>query len=155
MNFSVENRFKAVEKVVKSANERGLDEEVASYFCKLGSVLVCGAIERSIEVLVHERICSRSAPQVTPFIKHYFKRGTNYTCDEILSLLSRFDNNWGREFEVYLSQNERIKSSVNSCYSIRNSVAHGGSLSLGPVILRQYFDDAFTMVCKIEDVIRM
>lgn len=154
MSFPIENRFNAVEKVVNAACAKGLDTEIASYHCKLGCVLICGAIERSVEVLITERIASRSPPQVAQFLKAYFKRGTNYDCEEILQLLFKFDSAWGKKFEVFLLANERIKSGVASCYATRNSIAHGGGQSLGPKALREYFDAAFTLIVELEKLLR-
>ena len=71
-----------------------LDAEVAAYYCKLACVMVCGAIERSVEILITDRVGSRSAPQVQSFLKAFFQRGTNYDCDQIIALLYRFDADW-------------------------------------------------------------
>jgi hypothetical protein len=95
-------RFIALEKLIVAARAKGLDEQTASYFCKLGSVLICGNLERCIELILSERIASKSPPQVMSFLKAYFKRGTNYDCDQIGQLLHRFDAAWGRDFEDFV-----------------------------------------------------
>lgn len=154
MNLAIVSRFSSVEKIVVAASKKQLDEEVVSNYCKLGAVLVCGAVERSIEILIDERVSQRSAPQVGPFLKNYFKRGTNYTADEIRALLYKFDTTWGADFEELIRANERLKTSLSSCYAIRNSVAHGGTQSLGPRILRQYFEDAIEIISHIEAIIK-
>jgi RiboL-PSP-HEPN len=152
--FQIEQRFIALEKLVVAASTKGLDEQHASYLCRLGSVLVCGNLERCVEILITERIGSRSAPQVTPFLRAYFKRGTNYDCETILHLLYRFDPEWGRTFDAYIKKNSQITESVSSCYAVRNSVAHGGGQSLAPRSLRQYLDASFTLVADLEQMIR-
>jgi RiboL-PSP-HEPN len=154
MSLAIENRFQAVEKVINAASQNGLDEQMASYLCRLGSVLICGAVERSIEIIIDSRVCQRSVPQISSFMRSYFKKGTNYTSDQIATLLMRLDVSWGSEFERIIEANERFKTSLNSCYAIRNSVAHGGTQSLGPTILRQYFDDAFSLICEVEKIVR-
>jgi hypothetical protein len=92
--LEIEYRFQKLEKLVVTAQQKGLDEEVAAYYCKLGCVLVCGNLERCIEILLRDRVGKRSAPQVSTFLAAYFKRGSNYDCDDIKELLFRFDNNW-------------------------------------------------------------
>jgi hypothetical protein len=62
--IAVENRFREVEKLVQAAQVPNLDPEVAACYCKLACIMVCGAIERSVESLITDRIGSRSAPQV-------------------------------------------------------------------------------------------
>lgn len=154
MSIAIENRFLSVEKLVVAAQVRGLEPEVAAYYSKLGCVLICGAIERSVEVLITERIGGKSAPQVKSFLRSYFKRGTNYDCEEILELLYEFDGNWGDKFKAFIAENDQIKNGVASCYAIRNSIAHGGAQSLGPKNLRQYFDNSLTLIAELEKLLR-
>jgi hypothetical protein len=116
--------------------------------------MICGAIERSVEILITERVGGRSAPQVTAFLKSFFKRGNNYDCQEIEELLFKFDNKWGHAFRLFLEKNDQIKTGVSSCYAVRNSIAHGGTQSLGPTILKQYFDNAFALIAELEIVLR-
>ncbi len=137
-----------------AAQARGLDPEVAAYYCKLGCVMICGAIERSVEILITERVGGRSAPQVNSFLKSFFKRGVNYDCEEISELLYKFDSNWGHKFRDFISANDQIKIGVSSCYAVRNSIAHGGTQSLGPKILKQYFDNSFSLIAELEYLVR-
>ena len=116
--------------------------------------MICGTIERSVEVLVTERVAQRSPPQVSTFLKSFFKRGNNYDCDEIESLLFRFDSKWGHAFRAYIEKHDEIKVGVSSCYAVRNSIAHGGTQSLGPNILNQYFNNARALIAALEDVLR-
>jgi len=154
LSIAVESRFREVEKLVVAAQAKNLDAETASYYCKLGCVMICGAIERSVEILVTERVGGRSAPQVTAFLKSFFKRGTNYDCEEIEGLLFKFDNKWGHAFRAYIERNDQVKISVSSCYAVRNSIAHGGTQSLGPNILKQYFDNAFSLIAELDTILR-
>ena len=154
MSIAVQNRFRELEKLVLASQVRSLDPEVAAYYCKLACVMVCGTIERSVEILITDRIASRSAPQVKSFLKTFFKRGANYDCDQIIALLYRFDTDWGNAFRKVVDENDRIKSAISSCYSVRNSIAHGGGQSLGPAALKQYFDGAFDLIVHFEQVLR-
>jgi hypothetical protein len=150
--FVIEQRFNDLEKLVVAAEQRGIDPQVQSYFCKLGIVLICGNIERCIEYIVTERI--GKSPQIASFLKVYFKRGTNYDCDEIKQLFYRFDKNWGTAFEHYVNGNTFIKDSISSCYGLRNSVAHGGAGNIGHQGLRQYFNASFDLVAQAEFCLR-
>ncbi len=154
MIFAIETRFKAVEKVVLAAQAKGLDPEIASYICRHGAVLICGNIERCVEVLLTERIGVGSVPQVGSFLQSYFKRGANYDCEALSDLLFKFDTGWGRKFREFIEKNDQVKDGVSSCYAVRNSIAHGGSNSLGPSILKQYYDNSLTLISGLEDVIR-
>ncbi|MCK1615436.1 hypothetical protein IVA96_01740 [Bradyrhizobium sp. 159] len=153
MALEIESRFQKLQKLVNAAQLKGLDEEVAAYYCKLGCVLICGNLERCVEILIRDRVGNRSIPQIKTFLAAFFKRGTNYDCDEIKELLYKFDNNWGKLFEAYVHANDRIKTSITSAYSVRNSIAHGGGGSLGPKVLKQYYDDSFTLVVELQDLL--
>lgn len=152
MAFEVEQRFIALERLVNKANEKGLDEEQASYLSRLGSVLVCGNIERCVEALVVNRVSANSSKQAAAFLKSYFKRGVNYDVEAICQLLFKFDGEWGKKFERAIMQD--VKESITSCYSVRNSVAHGGGGSLGPRTLKQYFEASLTLIAELDKSIR-
>jgi hypothetical protein len=154
LQFVIEQRFVQLEKVVVAVQAKGLDEQTASYLCKLGSVLVCGNLEKCVEYLFIEKIGGESQPRVTNFLKTHFRSGRNCDCDYILQLMSRFDSEWGRQFEKFVEENGRVKEGVSSCYSVRNSVAHGGGQSLGPNALKQFYDATLTLVAELEKIIR-
>ena len=154
MSIAIENRFRDVEKLVIAAQAKDLDPEIAAYYCKLGCVMICGAVERSVEVLITDRVGGKSAPQIKSFLKSFFKRGTNYDCEEISNLLYKFDTNWGDKFKTFISKNDQIKAGVSSCYAIRNSIAHGGPQSLGPKILKQYYENSFDLIADLEKLLR-
>ena len=154
MGFEIDTRFQRLEELVTRASERGLDELTASYFCKLGSVLICGNIERCVEIIVLDWLAKKSPQQVSSFFRRYFLRGTNYDCDQILQFLNRLDTGWGLKFDQYLKANSQVDISISSCYAVRNSVAHGGGQSFGPRILRQYFDASFDMITELDSIVR-
>jgi RiboL-PSP-HEPN len=152
--FEIEQRFKSLEDLIVAAADKNQDERTASYFCRLGCVQICGNLERCVALVLIARLGDRSPTQFGNFLRRYFDRGTNYDCDRICQLLYRFDADWGRAFEDFVKANDHLKESVSSCYAIRNSVAHGGSPSLGPKILRQYYEASLSIVCELEGLVR-
>jgi hypothetical protein len=154
LQFVIEQRFVELEKLVVAVQARGLDERTASYLCKLGSVLVCGNLEKCVEHLFIEKIGGKSQPRVTNFLESHFRTGRNYDCDNTLQLMFRFDSDWGRRFTKFVEENGRVKEGVSSCYAIRNSVAHGGGESVGPNALKQFYDATLTLVAELERIIR-
>jgi hypothetical protein len=83
--FEIEQRFRKLEELIISATDKNLDELAASYLCRLGSVLICGNLERCVELVLTTRFANRAPPQIGTFIKAYFRRGTNYDCEQIVS----------------------------------------------------------------------
>ncbi len=142
-----------LEKLILTVQAKGLDEQTASYLCKLGSVLICGNLEKCVEHLFIEKVGSTN-PRISTFLKGHFRSGRNYDCENIQQLMFRFDSDWGREFGNFVEKNGAVKEGVSSCYSVRKSIAHGGGQSLGPRLLKQYFEASLTLVAELEKLIR-
>ncbi|MEQ9333741.1 HEPN domain-containing protein [Thalassobaculum sp.] len=149
MQYQLDSRFREVEAFVDRACASNIPEEVQSYLFKLGSVLVCGYVERSIEIIVLTRLADKAHPRVLNFVKSYFTRGTNFNCTAIEQLLARFDSEWYREFQKFVEANSDIKDGISSCYSIRNSVAHGGSASVTSTKLRDFLNISQRLITAV------
>ena len=163
--FAIEERFKLLEQQVELACNAS-DEEVAANLRRFGTVLICGFVERSIEVILLERLKPLAHPKVLNFVKSHFKRGTNYNCEVICNLLERFDQlfsvlefdalddlgeavnrrEWKNKFKHFMDNNEKEVDALSSTYSVRNSVAHGGSGGINAITLRERRDDVKKIV---------
>ena len=137
MQHELDIRYRTVENFVSQSSAAGVSPEMQSYLCGFGTVLICGYIERGIEIIILDRLASRAHPRVLSFIKSHFKRGTNFDCAAIEQLLSRFGPEWYRGFQSFVEQNSDVKEGVASCYGVRNSVAHGGAMTVGGGRLRE------------------
>ncbi len=137
MQHQLDSRYRAVDAYVNKVVAAGGDEELQSYLYRFGAVLICGNIERSIEIIVLERLNTRAQRRVLNFVKSYFERGHNFDCTAIAQLLNRFDAEWYRKFSRFVEVNEDIRDGVSSCYSVRNSAAHGGSQGVGAKRLQE------------------
>jgi hypothetical protein len=131
MQQALDSRFRAVEVYVDKVTASAADEELKSYLYRFSAVLICGNIERSVEIIVLGRLQHRAHPRVLNFVKSYFARGRNLDCLAIEELLNRFDSDWYRKFTKFVEDNHEIKEGVASCYAVRNSVAHGGNQGVG------------------------
>lgn len=143
--FAIEQRFKHLQQQIELACNAS-DDEVATDLRKFGTVLICGFVERSIEVILLERLRPLAQPRVLSFVKSHFKRGTNYNCETICQLLERFEPEWKNKFQDFMDKNEKEVDGLTSTYSVRNSVAHGGSGSINGNTLRERRDDAKRIV---------
>lgn len=57
-----------------------------------------------------------------------------------MQLLSRFDPEWHQRFQSFLKAHPDLSERVSSCYAVRNSVAHGGTMNIAGQRLREYFE---------------
>jgi hypothetical protein len=147
---AVGSRVAALQDFVTKSNNQKIDPEIAAYLFKLGAVIACGTIERCLEIIILDHLDKRAHPRVVSFLRTYFKRGTNYDCEEIEQLLGRFDTAWADAFKKFVLQNAGIKEAVSSCYSVRNSVAHGGAQTMGGKTLRKYSEKIILLIEAIE-----
>lgn len=140
--YAIESRKKKLDSFFVRASSVK-DDELKSDLAKFGIVLICGYVERCVEIVILERLTSRAHPRVIAFVQSHFKRGNNYDCEAICQLLVRFDNEWSEAFRKIVVENDEWASSLSSAYYLRNSIAHGGTANKGLVGVMQYYD-----VCK-------
>ena len=133
--FAIEQRYKVLESQIDRACCSD-HEEMGADLRRFGTVLICGFVERSVEVIILERLRDRAHPKVVNFVKSHFKKGTNYNCEAICQLLERFEPDWRRKFKDFMENNEKEVDSLSSIYSVRNSVAHGGNHGITATVLR-------------------
>lgn len=137
---AINNRSAELKKYIDSLSEKSIPEETKAHLVRFGTVLICGHVERAIEVIILTRLTHRAHPRVLSFIKAHFARGRNMDCEAIAQLLNRFDPDWYRSFLAFVSANADVKEGISSCYSVRNSVAHGGNGNLGAARLQQLLE---------------
>ena len=128
--YAIANRERKVDAFFARAKTIN-DDEVKSDMARFGIVLICGYVERSVEIIILERLTNRAQPRVLSFIKTHFKRGTNYDCEAICQLLIRFEQEWSNAFRLAIDAHEDWESSLTSAYALRNSIAHGGDGNKG------------------------
>lgn len=130
MRHAIESREQKLDAFFTRAKKVS-DDELKSDLARLGAVLVCGYVERCVEVVVLDRLTTKAQPRVLQFIKSHFQKGTNYDCEAICQLLIRFDQSWETAFRSKISKNDQWSTSLVSAYSLRNSIAHGGDGNRG------------------------
>lgn len=130
MRYAIASRERKLDDFFARANKLN-DDELKSDLARLGAVLVCGYVERCVEVIILDRLTNKAQPRVLQFIKSHFKKGTNYDCEAICQLLIRFDQSWEASFRSSIDKNDQWISSLTSAYTLRNSIAHGGDGNKG------------------------
>lgn len=98
---------------------------------RYGTVLVCGFIERSVEIIIIDKVRKKAHPRVLRFVKTHLNRGANYECEAIAQILERFDVDWARNFRTFMKTRDDLVQSMASAYALRNSIAHGGTANRG------------------------
>lgn len=140
MDHELKARLKTLDRFIAQAQALPEDDQLKSYLCRLGTVLICGNIEQSVQIIILSRLRPKAHDHVLNFIKSHFKRGQNLDCEAIQQLLTRFDSGWYKAFSKFVDGSPGLKDGISSCYAIRNSTAHGGSQSVGIRGLKEMFE---------------
>lgn len=146
MRHAIDSRFAEVGRLLDQASAASIPDEIQATLFRHAAVRICGCIERSIEIIILERLKSRAHPRVVRFIEGHFKRGINFECGAVEELLGRFDPEWRRAFCDRIENDPAIPEGVSSCYAVRNSVAHGGTQSVGSKRIRELLGVARLMI---------
>ena len=146
MSPAITSRKRQLDSFFSRATASSNSEEVRSDLSRYGIILVCGFVERSVELVILDRIQKKAHPRVRNFVRGHFKRGTNYDCEAIRQLLERFDNAWSENFKMLAGERDDVIQAVSSAYALRNSIAHGGNANLGLKGVLELYKAAQTIV---------
>lgn len=154
MQLQLDARYQAVADFITEAAKSGVPPVAQADLYRFGTVLVCGYIERAMEIITVDRLSTRAQPRVLNFIRSHFKRGRNFDCTAAAELLSRFDSDWYRKFDAFVQANGSVKEGVSSCYGLRNTIAHGGTATVSLKRLNELLDSAKAMIDAVVDATR-
>lgn len=139
MQHELTGRLVALKAYVDMVSSSHAPEDLKSYLFRFGTVLMCGTIERCVEIIVLNRLAHKAHPRILRFVKSHFKKGTNFDCRAVKQLLERFDPAWADKWSEYVNGSPDVDERINSLYAVRNSVAHGGSQSIGSARLKELY----------------
>src|SRR6185312_9735425 len=108
MQHQLDSRFREIAVFVARLGSEPIPDDIKSYLVRFGTVLICGYVERSVEIIILSRLSTRAHPRVLEFIKSHFQRGRNLDCGAIEQLLARFDPEWYRSFSKFIEQNPDV-----------------------------------------------
>lgn len=83
MEHEIASRALAIQSFIDQSSRSEIGEHIQSYLFRFGSVLICGYIERSVEIIVLHRLSRRAHPRVLSFVKSHFARGRNFDCGAV------------------------------------------------------------------------
>jgi len=118
----------------------------ARYLC----VLVSGFIEKSVAEIVLEYTRRSSTPSVQRFVEKRTAHFTNANAEKVLQLLGSFDPKWRQDLEDILV--DEYKDAFDSVVSLRQQIAHGGSVGVTYVRIKDYFDAITQVIDYIQDL---
>lgn len=113
------------------------DLEVRSDFARYLCVLVSGFVETAISELAAEYCQRYSAPTVSNYAQNQLARLQNVKSERLLQLIGSFDPKWRIELEKFIDGAR--KDALDSVVDLRNKIAHGESVGVTYVRIREYY----------------
>lgn len=121
----------------------------AGYLTQHVCVRVAGFIEQAVRQIYYAYAVSRAGSSpVSNFVSRSLIRQQNLNSERLCQLAGRFDSTWQTELEAFLAGEK--KEAVDSIVRNRHKIAHGESVSLGFVQMKDWYKRAVEVVGYIE-----
>lgn len=136
-------------------NLLGHTSPIIPYLTKYAIVRACGTIEYCFKTIIAD--LHVGSPQVMNYIDNTIRISSiNPSISNICSTLKKFDEDWNKSFTKKIKEHEhpqRLRDSIESLNSARNSFAHGGTPSSTFENVRDYFNDTVTIIEMLDQVV--
>jgi hypothetical protein len=142
MNPDVVQEKQRLDNVFSLVKRMPPDDEVLAHWAKYLCVLTSGFIENSLRLILRAYTATHACEPVANFVWSQTKGLTNLNDEKIASILGAFDPNWRETFCATRSQEQ--KDAIDSVLANRHQIAHGRSVGLTFVRMKQYYND----ICK-------
>lgn len=124
------------------------DPEIHSHLAKYLCVLVSGFLETSIRSIYGRYARTRAVPQVANYVERELSFFQNPTMGKILELVGSFNPEW--EAELRAAVEGQLKDAVDSIVANRHRIAHGESVGLTFVRIKEYYRNALEVLEVID-----
>lgn len=116
-------------------------------------VKACGSIEVVYKNLIVDIIAVGSTPEAKNYLeKNIRDNSSNPTTGNIKRLLQDLNSTWAQQFDVQ-TKGTGEKGSLSSLVGLRNDFAHGRSVTASIGNVKQYFEDAKTVLTWLERIV--
>lgn len=136
-------------------NLLGHTSPIIPYLTKYAIVRACGTIEYCFKTIIAD--LHVGTPQVMNYIDNTIRSSSmNPNIANICSTLKKFDENWNTSFTEKIKSHEhpqRLRDSIESLNSARNSFAHGGTPTSSFENVRNYFNDTIIIIKMLDEVV--
>ena len=130
--------------------QTSFDSEVQADCARYLCILVSGYLEKCVYELVVDHARRKGAPSLLRFVDHKTKRFTNANARKLQELMGDFDPVWRSSLE--LSITDDLKDAVDSVVSLRNKIAHGESVGVTYIRIKDYYVRIKNVVALIADL---
>ena len=123
------------------------DPELQSDFARYLCILVSGFLENAVAELLIEHARRHGGPSVLRFVDSEARRVTNINSQKLKSHLAKFDSDWLKNLDGFLV--DERKAAVDSIVALRNRIAHGQSVGITLVRVKEYYSQVQLVVERL------
>jgi ADP-dependent phosphofructokinase/glucokinase len=113
--------------------------------------LVSGFIEESLKVLLEEYCRGKASPNIQQFVTGKIGHITNCKTNKIKNILGEFSSTWETEFTNKIV--DEIKNSIDSVVTNRHSIAHGKSVTMTYINIKDWYNNVNKAVDILAEII--
>ena len=153
---SIDKCLEELQRIYHLVEGHGGTSPIVPFLTNYAIVRACGTIEYSFKTILSDSLSGHSS-QIANYIDHTIRNSSmNPSRENICKTLKKFDDTWNSEFKSRLNNHTdsaRIKSSIDSLNSSRNSFAHGDPLTSSFDDIRNYFNDSIVIIEILDDLV--
>ena len=129
---------------------------IVPFLTNYSIVKACGTIEFCFKTIISDSLSVHST-QIANYIDNTIRNSSmNPSRDNIYRTLRKFDEGWSSDFKKQLNNHKhsaRLKSSIDSLNSSRNSFAHGDPLTPSFDDIKNYFNDSVIIIEILDEIV--
>ncbi|WP_321322568.1 HEPN domain-containing protein [Labilibaculum sp.] len=153
---SIENCEDELQRIFHLIEGHGHMSSIVPFLTNYAIVKSCGTAEFCFKTIISD-IHSGQSSQIVNYVDNTIRNSSmNPSLDNICKTLKKFDPAWNDLFKDKLSQhehNQRIKSSLDSLNTARNTFAHGRTPVSSFENIRTYFGDTVEVLKLLDEVV--
>lgn len=132
---------------VETIDDLEMRSEWVQYLC----VRTSGFLEEAVRVTLEDYAEEQSHPFVSNYVSSQLRYFSNPKTGRIVSIIRSFHPDWGDRFETEM-QGE-LKDAVNSIVANRHQIAHGQSVSLSYIRMKDFYTRAYRAVRVLQSIV--
>lgn len=128
------------------------EDEIQAVLAKFICVRLCGFVEVCLKERIQAFVDGRKSHSViSSYINNTIKGLTNLNTNKLRAALASFSQDWAEYYETNVTV--EMKSTLGTIYTDRNTIAHGGNVSISLSQLKRHYENLKGVAALIEKAV--
>ena len=134
---SVQQRIDRLNNAFARVSTVAPDDPIYPYLTQYLCLRVAGLIERAVALIYYEYARTRGWPRFARFVDRRLERTSNLNAERLCQLAGQLDEQWDLDLRAFIT--DERKAAINSIVCKRHQIAHGETIGVGFVQLRDWY----------------